>query len=120
MNTQQLERICSTFGINLPASYRDFQLQYPESFDQDIRDHDIYDDPDRVIKETNFLRSSDFIPGGWPKNYLVIGDSGCGDWYYLDIATETGQIGCWDHEEDGFSMQQTDINEFAEEIRCNP
>ena len=120
MTAQQLELIGSTFGFTLPPSYRDFQLQYPESFDQDIRDHDIYDDPDRVIEETKFLHSADFIPGGWPKNYLVIGDSGCGDWYYMDITTETGEIGCWDHEENGFSIQHADIAKFADEIRDNP
>ena len=112
MNDNDLGRIERELSVTLPPEYRALQLSYPNDLDSDIREHEIFDDAERVIAETKLARSNDFMTSSWQAAYVVIGDSGCGDWYFLDTTQSPAPVRCWNHEIDEIEDEATDIQKW--------
>jgi hypothetical protein len=51
----------------------------------------------------------------WPDEYLVIGQSGCGDYYAIDMDDEYSLVYLWNHEIGDFAIdeQKDSLEEFA-------
>lgn len=97
MTNDELDHIEARLAVVLPAEYRRFVWDYPSEVDAGTRSCEIYDRPDRVIAETETLRMglTDLKPS---PSHIIVGDTGCGDWYFLDLDESPAPVKMWDHE----------------------
>ncbi len=111
-----IEKIESRLGVELPAEYRDFVINYPADLDEDIRAHDIYADADAVIEATEELRKGDNPDLKWPKHYVIIGDSGSGDYYYIHTQNNSAAIYWWNQTADELEEVAQSIDDWYQDI----
>ena len=109
MNTSDVQRIESQLAAELPASYREFLLAYPEDAPAEVRRYDLFDDATAVMEETLVFRRY-LVEEASPERLLVIGDSGCGDKVCLEL--ETGAVLFWSHAEEDFAPIAESISEY--------
>lgn len=98
MSDEELDAIEAALGVVLPTEYRRTLRELPRDLDPDVRSHELYDSHQRVIEQTLRYRIDGPGDGGWKHEFLVIGDSGCGDIYYLDVNELPAAIYCLSHE----------------------
>jgi hypothetical protein len=95
MNETELNRIEDALGRSLPATFRNVMLNFP----QKLIEAATMTDPDgnEFIDSMMITPNADYIIGGikarrhqadWPKDYLVVGDNGCGDDFSVDVSKE--------------------------------
>lgn len=96
MSEEDLDAIEAALELVLPTEYRRTLRELPLDLDPDVRAHELYDSHRRVIEQTLHHRSN----GGddWKHEFVVIGDSGCGDVYYLDASELPAAIYCLSQE----------------------
>lgn len=97
MSEEDLDAIEAALGLVLPTEYRRALRELPGDLDPDVRAHELYDAPRRVVEET-LARRDGAAEGAWKHDYVVIGDSGCGDLYYLDVSELPAAIYCLSQE----------------------
>ena len=116
MTDDDLDRIEARLAVQLPPEYRRFAADYPPDLDADTRNHDIFDSADRVIAETEFLRVGSVPEMPWQSSFVVIGDSGCGDWYFLDLDEAPAPVKEWNHETASFDHVAASINDWCSRV----
>jgi len=88
MNPSEFSNIERSLGIELPQSYKSLLASYPIGVSEDIKSHGLFADPNRVIQENIALRTEGWFRIDWPVSYFVIGDDGCGDYYFMVIGKD--------------------------------
>lgn len=95
INEADLQRIEEALGRPLPQVFRDVMLNFPQQLidaatltDNDgnefLADMLISPNADRIINGIEWRRQEP----GWPQNYIVVGDNGCGEEFSVDISQE--------------------------------
>jgi hypothetical protein len=92
MTEADVDRVESALDVKLPASYRHLLTHFPVRFQQGTCEGPLWDDPDKLIKRNQELRSARkslgkaFAP--IPPHYLFIGDDGGGWQHLLDVRSD--------------------------------
>lgn len=95
VNEAELDRVEDALGRSLPKTLRGVMLDFP----QQLIDAATMTDPDGndFVDCMMFTPFADYIIAGirhcrqlegWPADYLVVGDNGCGEEFSVDISTE--------------------------------
>jgi hypothetical protein len=99
MNTEEIKRIERELGIELPSHYQTFLSTFEglNNSEVDIA-HMLYSGADHIIeinRLVGFHKNDKMI-----KNKLIIGDSGGGDVYLIDLVDKSNEtVYVFDHEE---------------------
>lgn len=117
MTSDDVDRIEARLGVSLPPEYREFVIDYPADLGVCASDHEIWNQADAVIEATDRLRLGENPDVTWPYNMVVIGDSGCGDYYCLDISQFPSPVVCWNHEISEFECVASSIQHWYREAK---
>lgn len=115
MRAEDLDLIERRLGVKLPPFYAAFVTSYPVLPREaaDIAEYDVFDDPHRVIAANVLVCGS--LPGlSWPERLLVIGESGCGDYYAIQLDGGSEAVHCWNHEIGDFEESADSLAKFLE------
>jgi len=118
-----LADVALELGLAIPPEYSELTLNYPTlpAGFEDTPQHEIYSDPERVLAANRAVRERPPASGAeWPGAYLVIGDSGCGDYYCLDTSRAPASVLCWNHELASFEVVADSTSSFLTHILRNP
>jgi hypothetical protein len=88
MKPEDLQRIEEVLGLRLPESYASLILNYPCPENEYIREHELFSDPEKVIRANQEHRKNGWFYLDWPGHFFVIGDDGCGDTYFMVIGKD--------------------------------
>ena len=122
MTEADLQRIESTLGLQLPAFYRGYMLEYPRWLPEsqpegyDVAAWEFTNDPARVIHFNRYVRefeSGEFfddIP--WPDHYFVIGSEQEQNWYFLDFREGSQTVYDFHHEMGNVGRVAGSLSEF--------
>jgi len=117
MTSDDLSHIERELSLTLPVGYRQLMLDYPDWLTDDNREHALYDNVERIIGGTTFLRSEQAAHQKMPLHYLLLGDSGCGDIYALDLSETPASVMMWDGDTDCWDETQPDLDAYLVELR---
>src|SRR4051812_40651097 len=107
MTTGDLGNIESVLGVTLPAAYRAAMLAYPLDPADANSQIALLDDAKAVTAFNRFLR--DEFPGEWQPRYFAVGNSPCGDPYFLNLGTGSTAVWLWDHETHEVAQEAQDL-----------
>jgi hypothetical protein len=116
MTPREVDGIEAALSMSLPPDYRRFLLAYPADISPDITRHEIYSSALSVIGVTQEARSEMLSETSWPQHMVVIGDSGCGDYYCLDLSQEPAPVVCWNHEIGDFEYTASSIEAWYKQV----
>ncbi|MDR3457571.1 MAG: SMI1/KNR4 family protein [Verrucomicrobiae bacterium] len=94
MTPAAFNRIEQEFGVTLPDWYRRQLLKYPFIKGDDA----LYADEAGIVRANQELRRDGWFGFPWPREFFVIGDTGCGDYFFIVPATGDQRIFIADHE----------------------
>ena len=94
MTSEAFQRIEQKFGVSLPDWYRQRVLEYPFSAPDDA----LYHDEASIVRANEELLRDGWYDFPWPREFFVIGDTGCGDSYFIVPSTPDKRIFIADHE----------------------
>lgn len=115
MTADEMGGIEAVLGIRLPESYRVAMLTYPlDPADSNAR-MALMDDARAVTAFNGFLREQ--FTGEWLPSYFAIGNSPCGDPYFLDLDSGSEAVWCWDHETHEVEPQAPDLENWVAALR---
>jgi len=125
---QQLEQV---LGHPLPTEYLQLLQNYPAALRQarrciddtdaegTVADVELIADPQSLL-EINLEPRQDSVPAPdgmeefWPEQMLVIGETGGGDYYCLDVLGEVSGVIQYDHQSVGFYVLADTLDEFVQ------
>jgi len=90
----ELQRVEQKFGVSLPEWYRHCVLAYPFSEPEDA----LYQDEASLVRENEDIRRDGWYGFPWPSEFFVIGETGCGDSYFIVPSSGDERIFIADHE----------------------
>lgn len=95
----RLEWLEEELGIELPETYREFLASYPEPLrTTPAASFEVQSDPAKIVTINKLIDESHI--DGWRDSFLAIGESGCGDYYAIDLDETDGEVYFWNHETD--------------------
>jgi hypothetical protein len=94
MTLEAFNGIEQKFGLTLPDWYRRWVLDYPFAEPDDA----LYHDETSIVRANDELRRDGWFGFPWPREFFVIGDTGCGDSYFIVPSTADKRIFIADHE----------------------
>jgi hypothetical protein len=94
VTNEQLQRVEKRFALSLPEWYRSRVIDYPVA-DSELA---LYDDESSLIRENEELRRDGWYDFHWPSEFFVIGETGCGDSFFIVPSTDDRRIFIADHE----------------------
>lgn len=115
MTETDVDRIESSLAVTLPDEYRRLLMEFPSDLSADWARHEIFCSADWIIKQTQSTRLG-AIKRRWPTHMIVIGDSGCGDFYCLDLSDRPASVVCWDHEKRRFEFMASSIEQWHKKV----
>ena len=84
-------------GVELPDLYRDFLASYPKPLlATPAAGFEVQCDPARIVTMNKQIDENHVE--GWRDSFLAIGESGCGDYYAIDLNEDDGEVYFWNHE----------------------
>ena len=107
MTTDDLAKIEAALGVALPAAYRAAMLAYPLDRGDGNSQIALPDNARAVMAFNGFLREQ--FAGEWRPGYFAIGNSACGDPYFLDLDTGLAAVWSWDHESHEVAQETEDF-----------
>lgn len=131
MSEELLRHLAWLCGDDVPASYLSLLAHYPPQLLAAVRSDDNPDD-DRCVADVELLaRLADVIaineearaisllnPDGeeffWPEQLLIIGETGSGDYYCLDVTGECPGVLQYRHQPMEFEVIADTLEEFVE------
>lgn len=118
MLREDIELIERQLAVRLPAFYVGFVTEYPllPPEQADIAELALFNNPRRVITANQQIRIEGLPEARWPENLLVVGESGCGDYYAIHLDGESEFILCWDHELSDFEITSHSIGAFLGQL----
>lgn len=131
MTTEILEHLKSLCGASVPDFYLRFLAAYPAALKSATRALDESDSEGMVsdvelladlssVLELNLESRADSVPEPdgfeffWPEQFLVIGETGGGDYYCIDVEGEVDGVMQYDHQNVGFEVVADSLDEFVE------
>ena len=131
MTTEILEHLKSLCGATVPHDYLQFLAAYPDSLRSATRALDDSDSEGMVsdveliadllsVLQINLEARADSVPEPdgleffWPDQFLVIGETGSGDYYCIDVEGEVEGVMQYDHQNVGFEVVADSLDEFVE------
>ncbi len=107
MNLADIQEIEDRLDVELPAPYKEVLLNYPAVFEKDgyASEFTLVNSPGKLIKlneDWGNILDLELDP-----SEIVIGESGCGDYYIIDTDDEDPDVRFWNHE----------IREFSDDER---
>ena len=94
ISPKDLARAESELKIQLPADYAAALLKNPFKGGA----QEFYGNLDEILNQTKWNRDEGFFGLKWPENYLVIGDDGAGNQYFIDLNRTPSPVFFVDHE----------------------
>ncbi len=120
MTERDMKRLEGAIGRALPPAVRMFFLNFPAALrematDPNADDFQLTDDPDALI-EFNLPGQHFYQPLDWTPDVFILGAGGCGETFWIDLASPRGSVHRFDAgEEAGASAELADsIEEFAQ------
>lgn len=131
MTAEFLQQLTLMLGKPVPNDYLKFLNRYPDSLTHARRAVDDSDSEGTVsdvelladlpsVLEINREARADAVPepGGleflWPEQFLVIGETGSGDYYCIDVDGDVDGVMQYDHMHVGFEVIADTLDEFVE------
>lgn len=131
MTSEILRQLEADLGSPVPAEYLNLLDSYPQSLKHAMRAIDDSDAEGTVadvelladldaVREINREARTDSVPepGGleffWPEQFLVIGETGGGDYYCIDVDGDVNGVMQYDHQNVGFEVVADTLEEFVE------
>ena len=99
MTEAGVRRIEEAFGARLPSDYRRLMMEYPrELLACGASEMELLNEPSRIIAENLRVRSGteSFSLIDWPPRYFVIGETGSGDYYCLNMKRASSPVMLFD------------------------
>jgi len=97
MIEEQLTSLEEDLGIELPDVYREFLSMYPDRLRATpAASFEVQSDPTKIVAMNKLIDASHIE--GWRDTFLAIGESGCGDYYAIDLDENDGEVYFWNHE----------------------
>src|SRR5687768_1468178 len=93
MNDDDIQRIERELEINLPEEYA--RLLRKDPFVGGA--YGFYGEADDIVNENLFMRHEGYVRP-WPMTWLIVGDDGAGNDYFLDLDRVPSQVFFLDHE----------------------
>lgn len=125
MTAKDLARVQKELGVELPASYRKFIINYPKALLKAERvgtketpaDVELLNNADTLIKLNEMVHSAPGIDT-IPTEYFIVGHSGCGDYYAIDADDDDSSVYLWNHEIGDFAddEEEESIEVFARHL----
>ncbi|WHI46443.1 SMI1/KNR4 family protein [Microbulbifer sp. VAAF005] len=106
MNFKEIEE---SLDIELPQSYKEFISNYPDMLLADgfwAAEVELLNNQNRLVELNRFVRLHLDIE----LSYFLIGGSGCGDYYFIDISDEESPVYFWNHDIAGFDDDEESVN----------
>jgi hypothetical protein len=94
ISRKDLARIEAELDIKLPTDYIAAVQQNPFK----VGAQEFYGDANEILEQTKWNRDEGFFGLKWPENYLVIGDDGAGNQYFIDVSRTPSPVFFVDHE----------------------
>lgn len=94
-----ISSIQTALDLELPDFYCDFVLDYPGlllNACEESSPIQLSNSADRIIQLNRDVRSSQH--NDWEHEHFVIGESGCGDYYAIDVSAVDSPVYFWNHE----------------------
>lgn len=91
MNQHEIEVIETSLGINLPASFR-------RASASGLLSRILNSDSQSVAAINLAFRSGEFGDSDWPHQMFAFGDDGAGNFYCLDLSSDSNRVLIRDHE----------------------
>jgi hypothetical protein len=120
MTERDLKKLEGAIGRALPLAVRTFFLNFPAALrekesDPDTDDFQLTDEVD-VLIEFNTPGQCGLQPLDWTSDVFILGSGGCGETFWINLASERGSVHRFDAgEEAGASAELADsIEEFAQ------
>ena len=131
MSSESLQQFTEMFGGALPAEYLKLLDNYPDVLRQAMRALDesdaegsvaqveLFENTDCVL-ELNLEARQDSVtePEGleffWPEQLLIIGETGSGDYYCIDVDGEEEGVIQFDHQSVSFEIVADSLDDFVE------
>ncbi|MDC0936304.1 SMI1/KNR4 family protein [Pirellulales bacterium] len=107
MTEADIEFVQSELDVEIPKFYRDFLLAYPDELRAPgchAWQVEILDVAERIVELNREVRMSHAID--WDDEYFVIGESGCGDYYAIDIDDVESPVYFWNHDFGDFDERE--------------
>ena len=134
------ERLSEIIGRPLPDDYLGLMREYPQHLTEAVRALDETDsqgyvsdvefprDPDVVVALNEEARLDYLITpeGGeceWPQEFLIIGETGEGDYYCVDVSGEIEGVLQYDHQQVRWEIVAESVQDFVDflsEVFCEP
>jgi hypothetical protein len=118
-------------NLALPEYYRQFLMNFPTQLvetrhefsdggSEPISNREFYNRVDQILYFNKDVRAPgtpwNEYGGPWPKQYLVIGDDGCGNYWTLNLGAKREAVYFYDHETGRFERQFKSVREFADSL----
>jgi hypothetical protein len=94
MTPEAFNRIEQAFGVTLPDWYRRQIVEYPFVEPDDA----LYPDEESIVRANQELRRDGWFRFPWPREFFIIGDDGCGGYYFIVPSAGNKRIFIADHE----------------------
>jgi len=131
MTPQILDQITELVGNVPPEEYLSLLINYPEALtsinraidestsEGTVADVELIRDPESILEINREARVDSVLdPNGleffWPDQFLIIGETGAGDYYCIDVDQEVAGVMQFDHHSIGFEVVADSLNEFVE------
>jgi len=130
MTSEILNQLAQMLGGSVPDWYLQFLDNYPSVLRHAVRAIDESDSEGTVadveliadlssILEINLEAREDSVPEPsglewfWPEQFLIIGETGGGDYYCIDVDGDVEGVMQYDHQEVGFEVVADSVEEFV-------
>ena len=131
MTPQILQQLTELTGSSLPESYLYLLANYPDvlrlarrAIDDSasegiVADVELIVTPESILKINLEARQESVTePDGleffWPRQLLIIGETGGGDYYCIDVEGDVEGVLQFDHQSVGFEVIADSLTEFVE------
>ena len=135
---QSFSRLAEIIGLSVPDDYRAIILDYPPHLTTAVRAMDDSDSEGyvsdvelprdlEVVVALNEEARLDYLitpEGGeckWPQEFLIIGETGQGDYYCVDVSGEFEGVLQYDHQSVGWEIVAESVQDFVDfltEVFC--
>jgi len=127
MKEADVKKIETALGCSLPAEYRSFLIDHSDEVRR-IKEMlplraVLWSDPKEIIRENKAARkyAHEMVIGKeerpWPKDFLLVGTNGGGDYWFIDTAGALEGIRHWDHETQRISQCCKTFERYLRDLR---
>lgn len=116
MTEDDIVAIEQYLGRSLSQRYRELMHACPLDRNDVNSQIALYDDRKTVVARNAQLREGEF-ESEWGVDRFAIGNSPCGDTYFLDLTSASDTVFVWDHETHAVSEEAPSLHAFVAELK---